>query len=315
MSFDSILQQLRNDRPALSSLLILLGIVLIGMVIGNILGAIALVMTSGINELMGTNPTEMVIKSKNGWWGLIMAQGLAEFVTFILAGVFFWKVVEKKKLIVLNFNHTPQAFVFITMVATMLAAMPLMGYIQEINAQMKLPESLHAVEDFMRKTEDQLAEMTEMLTDFKSFGHMLVGFVVIAIFAGVGEELVFRGLLQRKLYLGLKNPHLAIWLTAIIFSAIHFQFYGFLPRMLLGALFGYLFYWSGNLWLPIAAHIFNNGFAVVMYYLYHEGHISKEVVDMNEVPLSAVLISIVLVFGLLWYLVQQTKRPQGKISE
>ena len=143
--------------------------------------------------------------------------------------------------------------------------------------------------------------MTEFLTTFDSFIKIIVGLIVIAVVAGIGEELIFRGLIQRKFYKGLNNPHLAICGAAIIFSAIHMQFYGFLPRMMLGALFGYLYLWTGNLWVPIAAHIFNNGFAVVMFYLSHIGVIGVDIEELETFPIPAVIASLFLSAALLWY--------------
>ena len=85
--------------------------------------------------------------------------------------------------------------------------------------------------------------------------------------AGLSEEIFFRGFIQRLFIENKLNHHLAIWFTAILFSAIHLQFFGFVPRVLLGAVLGYLYFYSGNLWLSIIAHTVNNGFAVVMAYI------------------------------------------------
>lgn len=90
--------------------------------------------------------------------------------------------------------------------------------------------------------------------------------VIIAILPGIGEELIFRGIIQKQIGLMLRNPIVAIWISAIIFSAIHLQFEGFLPRMVLGIVLGYLYHWTGNLWVPMLAHAFNNGIQIVLIY-------------------------------------------------
>jgi uncharacterized protein len=92
---------------------------------------------------------------------------------------------------------------------------------------------------------------------------MIVVVFLVAVIPGIGEEMLFRGTVQQQFARIIKNPHIAIWLSAAFFSAIHFQFEGFLARMILGALLGYLFYWSNNLWIPIIVHFLNNGLQVI----------------------------------------------------
>lgn len=167
----------------------------------------------------------------------------------------------------------------------------------EWNQNITFPES---IEKWARGTEEQLAELTKYLTKFDSGGQVALALVVIAILPAIGEELVFRGIIQREFYRGTNNIHVAIWVSAAIFSAIHVQFYGFVPRMLLGALFGYLYYWSGNLWMPILAHFINNGFTVVAMYLYQRGTVEMDIEDAKAAPWPAVLTSAVITVALLY---------------
>jgi uncharacterized protein len=305
MNFSSILAKLQSDKPALSSTLIIIGVVLLAMVLGNIAAALCMVFIGGIGMEDLGDINNALMASSSGWWALMVGQGVAAVITFIAAGVFYLRVVEKKELSELNFNALPKPAVFILVIITQLAFLPFNGWLQELNEGMKLPESLAGLEAFFKNMEDSLAEVTTFLTTFDSFIKMLVGLIVIAIVAGVGEELIFRGLIQRKLYKGLNNPHAAIWAAAIIFSAIHMQFYGFLPRLMLGALFGYFYFWTGNIWVPIVAHIFNNGFAVVMFYLSHTGAISTDLEELETFPMLVVMASLVLTGGLLWYFRKQ----------
>jgi hypothetical protein len=100
---------------------------------------------------------------------------------------------------------------------------------------------------------------------------------------------------------GTKNIHVAIWISAFFFSAIHVQFFGFVPRMLLGALFGYLYYWSGNLWVPMFAHFVNNGFAVCMIYLYQKKIVDTNLDSPEAAPWPAVIVAAGIVATALWY--------------
>ena len=154
----------------------------------------------------------------------------------------------------------------------------------------------------MKSMEEKAREMTQVLTNFSSTGRLLVAFLVIAVLPGIGEELVFRGLLQNKLLALTRNPHVAIWVSAALFSAVHFQFYGFLPRMLLGAVFGYLYVWSGNLWVPILAHFVNNAFTLLMVYLYQQKISDYDAEGSMGATLPMVLGSVLLTARILFYL-------------
>ncbi|MCD8539019.1 MAG: CPBP family intramembrane metalloprotease [Leadbetterella sp.] len=175
--------------------------------------------------------------------------------------------------------------------------LPFNAYLASINENIQLPAGLESV---LKGMEEAAAEITEFLARTDTLPQLLMNILVIGIIAGIGEELVFRGIILRKLLRGMNNEHVAVWLSAIIFSAIHFQFYGFLPRMMLGALFGYLYVWTGNIRVPIAAHIFNNTVAVILFHLIHKGVVSPELEKMDSIPLPWVVIS-TLVFIVLLY--------------
>lgn len=129
-------------------------------------------------------------------------------------------------------------------------------------------------------------------------GGLLFNLLIIALIPAVGEELTFRGVLQQGLSRRM-NPHVAIILAAAIFSFIHFQFYGFLPRMFLGILLGYMFYVSGSLWTSILMHFVNNGTAVVLYYLNDKGIINVDVDHFGAMPPTMVVISAAVTLALI----------------
>ena len=164
-------------------------------------------------------------------------------------------------------------------------------------------------ETWARAKEEQLRELTLFITRFDSLGGLLLGLVVIAVLPAVGEELLFRGVGQRKLHQLFGNPHAAIWMAALLFSAIHVQFYGFFPRLLLGALFGYIYYWSGNLWYAIAAHFVNNAFLLIMLYLRQQGSIDFDVESSEAAPWSVVVLSLLIGAVALFYFKNVTQKP------
>ena len=183
------------------------------------------------------------------------------------------------------------------------------SWFAEWNHNINFPDGF---EEWARAREDAAAEMTQVLTTLSNSGELLIAILVIAILPAIGEEIVFRGLIQNELYRGTRNVHLSIWIAAMLFSAIHFQFYGFVPRLLLGALFGYLYYWSGNLWLAIFGHFINNGASVVAMYYYQQGAFEFDMESQEALPLPAVLLSAALTTGLLYFFYkyfETRKRP------
>jgi uncharacterized protein len=155
-------------------------------------------------------------------------------------------------------------------------------------------------DEWARKIEETLAEGTKFLTQFDSIWDLVIVFIVIAVVPAIGEEIVFRGMIQNDFYRATGNIHVAIWVSAILFSAIHIQFFGFVPRMLLGALFGYLYYWSGNLWLAVIAHFVNNGFTVIGLYLFQKGIIDVDLEKTSSTPWQAIVFSAVCTVILLY---------------
>lgn len=241
-------------------------------------------------------------KLPNAWLGMILGQGFGSLVGFIGTAWLYWRIIEKKSWEAFNFSKLPHIQVFGMVILIEITFMGFNGFLQEINQGIVFPEVLKGLEEVLKGMEDKLAETTKFFTDFTSFWQFLVAFIVIAVIAGIGEELVFRGLIMRKILLGTNNPHIAIWVSALIFAAIHFQFYGILPRMMLGVLFGYFYFWTGNIWVPIFAHIFNNGLAVTIMYLHNIGIVKTDLESMDNVPLTIIGFSLLATIGLLFLL-------------
>jgi hypothetical protein len=149
--------------------------------------------------------------------------------------------------------------------------------------------------------EDRMAEITVFLTAFDSPLELFAGFVVIAVIPAFGEELLFRGFLQPFAVKTFKNVHVGIFFTAFVFGAFHLQFFGMVPRVFLGMLFGYLYYWSGSLLYPIVAHFVNNGFTVMMIYLHKQDVTEFDIIAEESIPWYMALSSLLLSFFLFYY--------------
>ena len=192
-----------------------------------------------------------------------------------------------------------------------LASNPIIEWSGVINQKMVLPGFLKGIEDWMREKEDATAKiMTELITVRSTWG-FIVNLFVIAVMPAIGEELMFRGGVQRAVQRIFGNPHIAIWISAIIFSAIHVQFYGFLPRMLLGASFGYLCYYSGSLWYSILAHFLNNGIIVCFtYYLQKHNMPLNKADEPIGFPWYGYLISAIITIALFKFFKDNAARER-----
>lgn len=182
-------------------------------------------------------------------------------------------------------------------VAFILVALPSVDMFLQINESLPLPSFLSGLEEWARQQEANMAGVTKLLLSGTTVWDLVVNLVVVALAAAVAEEVFFRGFLQGALLRRI-NPHLAIWIVAVIFSAIHFQPFGFIPRMLLGAAFGYLAYFSGSILPSILAHFINNGISVCLYFIFQ----TEEVMLFGEdvlLYLSGV-VSLVLAIATLW---------------
>ncbi|MGB3619551.1 MAG: CPBP family intramembrane glutamic endopeptidase [Catalinimonas sp.] len=231
-----------------------------------------------------------------GRWTLLVVQGVSAACIFLLAPWLYLKQHERRKVSSLSPRSVPPEALLLAAAVT-IVALPANAFFIEWNEAIRLPP---AVEAWARGQEDSRAVLTEYLTTFAGPGQLLLALVVIAVVPALGEELLFRGLLQPQLARRV-GPHVSIWLVALIFSAFHFQPYGLVPRTLLGALFGYLYYWSGNLWAPITAHFANNAFTLLMVYLYRSGVSDLDLESSDGTPLLYSALSLGLVVAGLFY--------------
>ena len=251
-----------------ASTIIILGLLLAGFFIGQFAGAIGAIVLAFANGLSIDQLSDdlNVLYDYLSLTEVLTTQVLYTIVFTFVTPWFYLRLFAKKKFADLSVSGPINpVLVIITILATF-SFMLVNAYVIEWNANVDLPDFLSGFEQWAKELEQTLAETTEKYTNFESFPEFIVGLIAISILPGIGEELLFRGVLQNGLKKWTKNIHVAIWVSAFIFSAIHMQFYGLVPRMLLGALFGYIYFWSGSIWYAIIAHMANNGIAVIIAY-------------------------------------------------
>ncbi len=204
-------------------------------------------------------------------------QVISQIGVFILPVVAFAYLENRNIKNYLKIDRPPNRMLLLFSTLAIVASIPAINWTVSINEQMKLPEFLKGIENWMRESEDRTDQLTNAFLNVSTFGGLIINLIIIALLAAIGEEFLFRGVVLRLFRELLKNNHLAVFLSAILFSALHMQFFGFLPRTILGVLFGYLFIWTGSLWVPIILHFLFNGVTVVAAYLYNIGLITTDV--------------------------------------
>ena len=191
-------------------------------------------------------------------------QIFSQFGLFIFPALLFGYFTNKSIKSGLSFSKNLPAKTIVITVTVTLLSIPFINLLAQWNSNWHLPEFLSEVELWMRAMQTQNDQLMEKILIMNTPSAIGINFIMMAILPAIGEELIFRGIIQKQLISWLSNPHVAIFITSIIFSAFHLQFLGFFSRLLLGMIFGYLFYYSKNIWVPIIAHFTNNSLALVI---------------------------------------------------
>ena len=292
-----------------SKLMITVGAVLVFAIT---LGTIATVVSPlffnvSLDELKTLNPTSA---NPDYLSALKLIQTLSSIGTFVIPPLVLAFLFSQRPSEYLSLNKGISAADVLLVLTAMFASVPLINYLVELNGKMSLPSFLDWLEEWMQKNETLAAEVTEKFLDVNSVSQLLLNVFIVALIPAIGEELLFRGVVQKIFTELFKSPGAAILVTSILFSALHFQFYGFLPRMLLGILLGYMLVWSGSLWLPMVAHFINNAAGVILVYLYHTGsiNIDPDKVGAENDSFSALVTGTLFLIAALWLLYKKHKQ-------
>lgn len=268
----------RLEKSPYIQLLMLTSFALLGMVLSSVITIGLLFILYGGNAFAamqsGGEELELYINA------IKIGQAFTTIFLFLLPPLLLARL-EHMKLSELIGLKRPGAGNLLIVAALMACSLPVIEWLAIWNQQMVLPEWLKPVEEWMRAKEDEATRLTLAFLKVNHVGDYLINLLVIALLPAIGEEFLFRGAIQRSFKRMFANPHIAIWVAAFIFSAIHMQFFGFLPRLLLGAMFGYIYWWTGSIWYAVFAHFLNNGYAVTMAWYMQVKHLPIENADNN----------------------------------
>jgi len=255
-------------------------------------------LVSNLNKL--TDTADITTEQRNAlkWY-----QGITSIGRFLIVSLIFVYMCGERPADYLSLRRSPTAVQWLLIPFILIVCSASIGMVQQWNEGLHLPAFMADTEALMRDLEDRAQLQTDLFLEVSTVPGLLINILIVCIIAAVGEEFLFRGVIQQTIFRGTQKIHLSIWLSAFFFSFIHLQFFGFFPRLLLGALMGYLLYYSGSLWAPIWAHFLNNLVTVSVYFAIQTGRASSDLKESG--PWWAGLIGLPFVFLLLWYYARQ----------
>jgi membrane protease YdiL (CAAX protease family) len=226
----------------------------------------------------------------------------------LLAGYLFWGHLTTGLAL-----FQPKSGLILLSLLIIVSAQPLVSFLGIWNSSMQMPEFFEGVEQWMQQAEDSASNIIYRFLDTDSTTLLLINILMIAILPALGEEMLFRGVLQPVFREIFKNKHIAVFITAFIFSAIHLQFFTFLPRFFLGIALGYLMLWGKNLWYPIAGHFANNFLSLIVFYYYRHTNPDINPLEPGAEDISGgwvIIGSLVMVsLAIAFFRLKNNKRP------
>jgi len=220
---------------------------------------------------------------------------ITQLFSFLIPSlVFSWIAFKREMFTFLGFSGKVE-FQWIIFALTMLVCLlPIIQFSYEMNQALPLPE-------WMTQMEDDASTTLEAIIKMDTVAQLMINIFLIALLPAIGEELVFRGVIQQIGYRLFQKPVVSVWVTAFIFSAIHFQFEGFIPRFLLGLYLGYIYFWTRSIYVPMAAHFFNNAFMVLLSFFKPEMIADIDETAAPDLPWYGVIVSIALIIPMIMY--------------
>ncbi len=221
--------------------------------------------------------------------GLLTLLTVQDLLAFIVPAIVAMAIFYRRPFHAMGLDRAPGWLSLVVIILFYIVSLPAMNWLVSFNEAMSLPSWMGGLESWMREAEDAAAEATQRILDINSAGMLAASVFVVGFMAGLSEEMLFRGAMLRTMQDSRLGTHAVVWIVAILFSAFHMQFYGFIPRMVLGLWLGYLFVWTRNLWVPIIAHTLNNSTVVVFSYLTNKGLVPEGFADNIGIPAEGAL--------------------------
>lgn len=310
MADNARLFRISSQTPLIQLIISLLVIVVAGLLIATLLIlAGALIFDTAPEELLkiptsvsGTHET-IILK---------YIQVSQQIALFLVPSLIIARLLKSNGSSFLKTDKAPPIFTFLIVIILAALIIPVATWAGYINSGMDLPDRFSGLENWMMTKEDEARELTSLMIASSGVMTLSVNIIVMALIPAISEEFLFRGVFQQLFGRVLRSPQAGLWISAFIFSTIHLQFYGFIPRLILGLVFGYLFYWTANMWIAIAAHFFNNGLLVVIAYMKELRSGIPETINGQSLKVDFPFIPVILcclVFYFLWHEFRGAGKP------
>ena len=280
-------------------LFILLALIIIGLILGTVTGWAYVLITK-------SNPQDLN--------ALRFMQISSQLFTFVFPPIAYAFLVKENPVNALGLKKSKTLWILIG-IAMIFAIMPFNSILAEWNANLTLPESMSKIESLMKQMQEAATEIIEKFVSVDTIGGLILNLFMIAGLAALGEELLFRSIIQTSLIKICKNAHIGILIASAIFSFIHFEFYGFFPRLILGMLLGYMFYFSGSIWISMLMHFLNNGTVVFIYFLNNKGITNIDVDTFGQTSIPVLIVSIVVMIVLFLLSIKYSDKERTLIDD
>ena len=280
-------------------LFILLALIIIGLILGTVIGLAYVFITKSYPQDLNA---------------LRFMQISNQLFTFVFPPIAYAFLVKENPVNALGLKKSKTLWILIG-IAMIFAIMPFNSVIAEWNANLTLPESMSKIESLMKQMQEAATEIIEKFVSVDTIGGLILNLFMIAGLAALGEELLFRSIIQTSLIKICKNAHIGILIASAIFSFIHFEFYGFFPRLILGMLLGYMFYFSGSIWISMLMHFLNNGTVVFIYFLNNKGITNIDVDTFGQTSIPVLIVSIVVMIVLFLLSIKYSDKERTLIDD
>ncbi|MBP5516417.1 MAG: CPBP family intramembrane metalloprotease [Bacteroidales bacterium] len=271
-----------NNTKPFGQLLTLVGLVVLFFIVGTSIMSIAMVGGAEITDV------------RFQW----LFQAVTQLLTFFLPALIFASLFTDsvRGSLQLDF-HAEKWLMAIASIVILICLMPFSDWLAQINDGMHLPERFTELELQLRERSAMSQEIVVGMLSQQGVAALIVNLLVIALVPALCEEFFFRGALQHFFCRWMKNHHVAIIATAAVFSLMHGDIFGFLPRFMLGILLGYLFHYSRSILVNVVVHFFNNALIVILYYLYYQGTTNSNIAE--DVHVSGIVVVVGIAFALV----------------
>ncbi len=288
---------LLKAKPPLTQFLILISFALASFFMLGLVGTVVLAKVTGMSLTTMSDPSKWDYNSGT-LVTVIRGMQIIQFISLFLIPSFlcawFFSTDSKKYL---GLNKPSNARYFLVAMAVMLLALPLVNFLGELNRNVQFPAG---IAKWMKEQEAEAAKTIKALLSKHTIKDLILNIICIAGLAAVGEELLFRGVAQRLLIKVCKSPWAGIIISAFLFSAMHVQFYGFLPRFVLGILLGAIYWYSGSLWTAILAHFVYDAFLITLIYYYPAMINDENTLKLSNIALAAAISLAAVIFLVMW---------------